>query len=66
MEMRNLENLVIEVRETQKFVKSIAKSNKAMASMQWLNNLKEAGVIDDETYKRNLMNIGTNLLDLKL
>lgn len=65
MEMRSLENLVIEIRETQKFVKTIAASNKATACMQYLDKLKEAGMIDDEQYKKDLTDIGKNLLHYK-
>lgn len=63
MEMRSLENLVMEVQETQKFVKSIAKSQKAMANMQYLDKLKEAGLIDQVIYEDNLVKIGEVLLD---
>ena len=43
----------------------VAASNKSIACMQYLDKLKEVGMIDDEQYKKDLTDIGKNLLHYK-
>ena len=61
----NTTNLELEIRETQKFVKTIASSSKAIACMEYLDKLLEKGLIDEEQYKKDLVGIGTNLLNYR-
>lgn len=63
--MNEINNLVIEIRETQKFVKTLAASNKAMACMQYLDKLLENGLITEEDYRIDLIDIGKNLLQYR-
>lgn len=44
------------------YLKHMAEAEKAMASMQFLDKMLERGLIDDQTYNKDLKGIGTNLL----